>query len=490
MKKQLLAGVLSATMVMASVSTTAMAVDTTEEATNLLPESTISAEQEVPENESVEQPAEIESIPASEIQEIAETETTADGVVEVDSADALQKAVEDAEDGVETTIQLKNDVILSKAMMVNEDQIIILDLNKHEITVTSDFSTRIFTNYGNLTIQGNGTVDVTNAGANGYGTVNNFGTLTVVDGTYKNAKESNTSNFYNRNGGTATFIDPAIYGGGGCVATEVNTTTIIKGGYYEDSTYPAIENRGDMTIIGGTFKNTSCSSCDGRWGYTVRSGEKSENAYLKIQGETEDSVKVTGVQGGLAVIGGTADIYNGTYKTVPCEIHTSGASAYYAGYFTGESYKTATTIYGGTFESCSKNAVQVGNGNPAPDSGAGEESTVMIKDGTFIGGDVANTAIIVEDMENAIGAANITGGTFSSNVEDFIDPSTDWQEENGQYVVKPIPESEGVAAIGDKYYKTLDDALGAAKDGDTVKLLADAAQDITLDRPITIDGQS
>ena len=52
MKKQLLAGVLSATMVMASMSTTAIAIDATEEATNLLLGSTISSEQEIPENES------------------------------------------------------------------------------------------------------------------------------------------------------------------------------------------------------------------------------------------------------------------------------------------------------------------------------------------------------------------------------------------------------------------------------------------------------
>ena len=133
---------------------------------------------------------------------------------------------------------------------------------------------------------------------------------------------------------------------------------------------------------------------------------------------------MTGVQGGLAVIGGTADIYNGSYATKPCEVHTSGASAYYAGYFTGESYKTSTNIYGGTFQSASRNALQIGNGNPAPDSGAGKESTVMISGGTFIGGDAAKTAIKVDDTENAIGGANITGGTFSSDVEEFVDPSS------------------------------------------------------------------
>lgn len=82
MKKQLLAGVLSAIMVMASMPTTAMAVDATEEVTNLLPESTTFSEQGVPENASVEQPAEIESIPTSGILEIAETEKAADGAGE------------------------------------------------------------------------------------------------------------------------------------------------------------------------------------------------------------------------------------------------------------------------------------------------------------------------------------------------------------------------------------------------------------------------
>ena len=317
-------------------------------------------------------------------------------------------------------IVLQQDVQLTEAMKVEEGNTVVLDLNGKTITVSSDFVSRPFTNYGNLTIQGNGTVDVTAAGANGYGTVNNYGTLTVVGGTYINPKESDASNFYNRSGGTATFTNATIYGGGGCIATQANTTTEIHGGYYEDRTYPAIENRGNMLITAGEFVNTSCSSCSGKWGYTVRSGESSDTAYLKIQGETEDSVKVSGVQGGLAVIGGTADIYNGVYETTACKVHTSGSSSFYAGYFTGESYKTATTVYGGTFRSYSKTAVLVGNGNPAPDSGEGKESTLIVKGGTFVGGDAAKTAITVNKTEYAIGAAQISGGSFSSDPTQFL----------------------------------------------------------------------
>lgn len=358
--------------------------------------------------------------------------------------DTLAAAVEAAVSSSDKTgtVTLLKDTEVSDPITINQGETLTLDMQGHTVTVSPDFSTRLFTNYGDLTIKGNGTVDVTAAGANGYGTVNNFGTLTVVDGTYINPKESDASNFYNRSGGTATFENATIYGGGGCIATQKNTTTTINGGYYEDSTYPAIENRGNMLITGGTFTNTSCSACSGKWGYTVRSGESSDTAYLKIQGAAEDSVKVTGVQGGLAVVGGTADIYNGIYKTVACEIH-GGNNAFYAGYFTGESYKTATTIYGGSFTSCSKNAVQVGNGNPAPDSGAGKESTVMIKGGTFVGGDTERTAIKVEEEQHAIGAANISGGTFSSNPAAFLATGYVAKENEGLWTVEA---SDGMVA--------------------------------------------
>ena len=362
--------------------------------------------------------------------------------------DTLAAAVEAAVSSSDKTgtVTLLKDTEVSDPITINQGETLTLDMQGHTVTVSPDFSTRLFTNYGDLTIKGNGTVDVTAAGANGYGTVNNFGTLTVVDGTYINPKESDASNFYNRSGGTATFENATIYGGGGCIATQENTTTTINGGHYEDSTYPAIENRGNMLITGGTFTNTSCSACSGKWGYTVRSGESSDTAYLKIQGAAEDSVKVTGVQGGLAVIGGTADIYNGIYETVACKIH-GGNNAFYAGYFTGESYKTATTIYGGSFTSCSKTAVLVGNGNPAPDSGAGLESTVMIKGGTFVGGDAAKTAITVNKTEYAIGAANITGGTFSSNPAAFLATGYVAKENEGLWTVEA---SDGMVAKVEK----------------------------------------
>lgn len=459
MKKQLLAGVLSATMVMASVSSTAMAVDVTEEATNLLPESTILSEQEVPENESMEQPAEIESIPASEIQEIAETEKTADGVVKVDSAEELQKAVEDAEGGVETTIRLVDNIsemTTSQIVTIPENKSIILDMNGKEITVDSNFEGRIFVNKGTLTVTGNGRIDSSEAMRTGYGAINNFGRLIIENGYYTNGAYADGATIYNRS----------------------NAQLIINGGEINGNRFPAIISIADMTINGGKMYNVSCNQDKVNYAYYAVLSGGTSGANLEVHGG-----EISGIQGALSVIGGTAVIDGGKFLTKKCEHNNA---TFYALYVAGEEDSVSCQILDGDFVTEGNHAaVLIGN---SADGGRKLPVDTVVRGGTFTAPDDVASLKVDQNLSNCV--AEVTGGTFSSDVSKYIDPSSDWQEENGQYVVKPIPESEGVAAIGDKYYKTLDDALGAAKDGDTVKLLADATQDITLDRPITIDGQN
>ncbi len=406
--------------------------------------------------------------------------------VDVTNFDELVSAIENY---TNVEITLTNNIESKVQFNIESGKNVVINLNKKTITFNPTSGGRVFGNYGTLTINGvEGSVVAGNN--NAYGTVNNFGTLIVNGGTYTNLKDSDAFNFYNRDGGLAIFNNVTIHGGGGCIASEINTTTHINGGYYENETYPSVENRGDMYITAGEFINTSCSSCDGKWGYTIRSGENSESAYLQIKGESDDSVKVTGVQGGLAVIGGTSDIYNGQYSTEACNVHTNGTSSFYAGYFTGESYTTSTSIYGGTFESFSKTAILVGNGNPPPDSGAGESSTVMIYGGTFIGGDAGKTSVSVNNQNYAIGGACITGGTFSSNVEAYVAGYAIQTENEGIYTVSL--RTYGVASVGDRYYGSLNDALEYAQNGDTIKLQDNIDQEdgILFDKPdcsITLD---
>lgn len=450
MKKQLLAGVISATMVMASMSTTAIAVDATEEATNLLPESTILSEQEVPENESMEQPAEIESIPASEIQEIAETHEASDGVFEVDSVETLRQAVEAAEDGVETTIRLTQDIsdmTTAQIITIPEDKNIVLDMNGRSITVDgNDFSGRPIVNNGTLTVTGNGTIDssmANSAKANtvGFGAIDNFGTLLIENGVYKGS----------------------VFGGA-AIRNKEGASLTIEDGYFESNS--AIYNFEDATAVinGGEFKSEACNAIKddiGKGNYYAYAFISAGNLYF-------NEGKVTGVQGALAINNGYAEVKNGTFETVLCE-HATNA-AFYSLYIAGERGVVNAIISGGNFKSATRVAVNVGNDNTGGDGGLNLPANATITGGTFIGGGAGTAALEAPKT----GTLNITGGAFSSDVTAYVDPSSDMkQDENGQWVATPIPASEGVAAIGDKYYRTLADAVNAVTPGSTITILND-----------------
>ena len=83
---------------------------------------------------------------------------------------------------------------------------------------------------------------------------------------------------------------------------------------------------------------------------------------------------------------------------------------------------------------------------------------------------------------------SVSGGTFSSAVDktlcaDGFIPTTNT---DGTYGVK---EGSYVAAVGDEEYESLAEAIKAAKDGETVTLLADVEQNsqLTIDKSITLD---
>ena len=81
---------------------------------------------------------------------------------------------------------------------------------------------------------------------------------------------------------------------------------------------------------------------------------------------------------------------------------------------------------------------------------------------------------------------SLIGGTFSSDVSRYL--TNDYiQNENG--TVEALNESNAVAKIGETYYKTLANAVVAAKDNDTVTLLKSYQIDkyISIKTPIVLD---
>lgn len=127
-----------------------------------------------------------------------------------------------------------------------------------------------------------------------------------------------------------------------------------------------------------------------------------------------------------------------------------------------------------------------GNATPKP------EGTITITgaDGSYTGlvglGSLDSVKTGFADFEDAHYA--VSGGTFSDAVlpeycaAGFIPTAND----DGTYGVKA---GAYVAAIGTTGYETLEAALAAAKDGETVKLLADVTESVTIDadRTLTLD---
>ena len=388
------------------------------------------------------------------------------------------------------TIIIGNDMKFSKGDIVTIPQgvTIVLDMQGHSITVDSDFTGRPIINRGTLTVTGNGTIDSSASSADGLGSIDNYGTLTIENGTFRGSLNSNSTNIWNRSGGTM-YINGGVFDTNPTqIATEDDSITVINGGSFTSPWYPAVENGGNMTINGGNFTNTSCSTCDSsHWGYTIRSGYDSQGAYLRI-----NNGNVTGTQGGVAIVGGTADIYGGTYKTVDCK--NNHGAAFYALYVTGESYVTSTRVFGGTFEAFNKNALQIGNSNPAPDSGRGKSSLVLVYDGVFIGGGDSE-AILVHDTANAIGAANVFGGTFKNesgtvtDVHEYIPKGAALTQDTSGKVVEdntnPI-----VARVDGIGYTNLQDAINAASESATVTLEANITNENVNNDPLQVNDDN
>lgn len=120
-------------------------------------------------------------------------------------------------------------------------------------------------------------------------------------------------------------------------------------------------------------------------------------------------------------------------------------------------------------------------------------SNIEVKGGTFTAkGD--NAAVKAYDwanqtegaFDNSENVVAISGGTFSSAVDKSLcaDGYIPTKNTDGTYSVK---EGKYVAEIGSQGYESLTDAVAAAEDGQTVRLLADATEDVVISKSITLD---
>lgn len=119
---------------------------------------------------------------------------------------------------------------------------------------------------------------------------------------------------------------------------------------------------------------------------------------------------------------------------------------------------------------------------------------IKVEGGTFTANGT-NAAVKAYDWDNTnktesdftqAAKVSVSGGTFSSEVDKSLcaEGFIPTKNADGTYGVK---EGQYVAEIGSQGYESLTEAVAAAQDGQTVTLLADAAEDVVISKSITLD---
>ena len=332
---------------------------------------------------------------------------------------SLQEAFDAVEPGTAATVVLEQSFAADTTITLAEGRDVTLDLSGKTITVTSGFTGRPICNNGTLTITGEGTID-TSASTTAYGSVDNYGTLVIKNGTFTGYTYAGGAVIKNRPYGEVTIYD-GWFGG----------------------TPTAVYNAGITKIYNGTFDGRSCSACNSDiWGYTIQSHMNDAGCVPELYFYNGT---VIGVQGAFSTSAGTSEIHDGTFTTVGCDKHGVN-SAWYALYVAGESGQVSTTVYGGTFTSASKYAAYIGNSN---DGGDKLDAIAAFKGGTFQSGRT-DVAIYVDE---ALGGLEITGGTYLLKDGSVATDAARWvpqgyeQNEDGSVKHNHAPDAQYVAAV-------------------------------------------
>lgn len=275
----------------------------------------------------------------------------------------------------------------------------------------------------NITLDLNGH-KITNSGS----ALLNYGTLVIKD-TMK----------------TGAIISTGFVG----IGPQNNSTTTIK--------YANVESVEGAVLWGDSVGAT----------VTIEDGvfSASDNAVLAGNG-----TKRTGDHNTITINGG---VFNGTIQSsgyIACGIYAP--------------WKDVVTVNGGTFNIengigilARAGQVKVNGGTflcTGTDKGGIGDKKVLLTAGQALYFDASNPDYPAYDPETD--DMQVTGGTFSSDVSDYLAEGYDLIGGTDGYTVatKAEVEAEAVAKIGDKSYSSLAAALACAEDGNTVTLVQDA----------------
>ena len=360
-------------------------------------------------------------------------------------ASTLQDQINAAEAGVETRSTLQGDV--SEDLTIPAGKNIVLELAAG--SKLTNVSGHTITNNGTLTINGTGTVDnISHGKAAVFNDVG--GTVVLNGGTYTRSKENGSNKV--DSGGNSYYniqnLGKMTINAGVTVMQTGNFSSMIASGFYDgtdETTNPK------LVINGGHF--------DGGMN-TIKNDDR---GILEIHGGT-----FTNVRQATLMNWNEATITGGSFKA-------NGAEAViYNGYLDDGMDCGKLTISGGAFTATGSSPVIQQNGN----QGIG---TVQINDGTFttgsgkiigVGTGTKTDVTIVKDEFVTTNTENLNA------LKSYVDPSSTYDPATGK--AESRTQENAAASVNGKYYATLADAVAAAEAGDTVTLLADTTERLSI----------
>ena len=292
---------------------------------------------------------------------------------------------------------------------------------------------------------------------------------------------------------TASLVIPA----GKSVILDLNGYTISQSKECTDS-YSMILNNGELTITGeGTIEFTNTAEGgSSTWGtYTIENRGEGvltiDNVTIRhngcVNGETnrDTNIAIQNYQGKVVVNEGT--ISSPQFRSLR-DFTAGGEIIINGGTFLGQVWMqglgngpSSLTINGGNFS-----PVAGYDGSSVYITNSGNIVNVAVNGGMF------NTKIGCYDATKEGAKGCIVGGSFTATAKEntaaaLINDDYAWKQMGNDWTLVRKPD---VAKIGEVGYTTLDKAVDAAKNGDTITFVADVEQVdgvLITDKNITID---
>ena len=376
----------------------------------------------------------------------------------------LEAAVAAAQSG--DIVKLVKDANMTDTIHIKDGKEITLALNTHNVSITEQGKFIRVCN-AELTVTGPGAVKEMHpyyspilikggpAGSANYSVVN-VGSGVTLEGWAGVFIDNNDGNNY----GIVLNVNDATLKGVDDVSGASGSAVYVNGSITNENNMPKI------TLNNATLKATGAGMYLAGYADTTISG-----------GSVEGTATAIEIRAGKLTLNGGS--YAASAETYSCDPNgngatTSGAALAIAQHTTKKNINVM--ISGGTFtgvKALSESNPQAND--PAP------EVTLSITDGTF------NGDVTIADKDHT----SIAGGTFSTKPDDsYIAAGYEAKNnDNGTWTVREKTGVTLVAQVGVNKYASLADALAAAKDGDTVKLVSNITTDegIAVAKKVTLD---